>query len=41
MGDNMRMISEPEAVVIHRLDVMDPETLEKGDTFVVVDVGGK
>jgi hypothetical protein len=31
MGDNVRMIPEPGAAVIHRLDVIDPETLEKGD----------
>lgn len=40
IGDNVPMISEPEVAGIHSLDVMNPDMLEKGDTFVVVDAGG-
>jgi hypothetical protein len=40
MGENIRIISEPESAVIYALDAMDPHGLQVGDTFVLVDAGG-
>ena len=40
MGDNIRIVSEPEAAVIYALDAMDPHNLRVGDTFVLCDAGG-
>lgn len=40
MGENVRIISEPEAAVIYTIDAMSPRTLEVGDTFVLCDAGG-
>ena len=40
MGDEVLIISEPEAAVIYSLDAMDPHGLKTGDCFVVVDAGG-
>ncbi|KAK5056031.1 hypothetical protein LTR84_012582 [Exophiala bonariae] len=40
MGLDIRIISEPEAAVVHALDVMDPHNLNVGDTFVLCDAGG-
>jgi molecular chaperone DnaK (HSP70) len=39
-GDDIHMITEPEAAVTFALDAMDPGTLNVGDTFVLVDGGG-
>ncbi|KAI0380714.1 hypothetical protein F5Y04DRAFT_289384 [Hypomontagnella monticulosa] len=40
MGDDIRIISEPEAAGIYALDKMRAIGLEVGDTFVVCDAGG-
>ena len=40
LGENVRMITEPEAAAIHALDMMDPHGLQKGDAFLVCDAGG-
>ena len=40
MGENVRIISEPEAAVVYTLDSMDPHNLKAGDTFVLCDAGG-
>ena len=40
MGDNVMIISEPEAAAIHALDMMDPHGLELRESFVVCDAGG-
>lgn len=40
MGQNVRIISEPEAAVIYTLDAMSPHSLKVGDTFVLCDAGG-
>ena len=40
MGENVRIISEPEAAVVYALDAMDPHNLKAGDTFVLCDAGG-
>jgi molecular chaperone DnaK (HSP70) len=40
MGNDIRIISEPEAAVVHALDIMDPHNLKVGDTFVLCDAGG-
>lgn len=40
MGTDIRIISEPEAAVVHALDIMDPHNLKVEDTFVLCDAGG-
>lgn len=40
MGEDIQMISEPEAAVIYALDTMDPHNLKVGDQFVLTDAGG-
>lgn len=42
MGNNIHMISEPEAAAIYALKSMDQETkiLAEGDNFIVCDAGG-
>ena len=40
LGDDVKMISEPEAAAIHSLDMMHPHGLQNGDTFVICDAGG-
>ncbi|OAP59951.1 hypothetical protein AYL99_04953 [Fonsecaea erecta] len=40
MGQDIRIVSEPEAAVIYALDAMDPYTLQVGDNFVLCDAGG-
>ncbi|THW57027.1 actin-like ATPase domain-containing protein [Aureobasidium pullulans] len=42
MGDNLHMISEPEAAAIYALKSMEKETkiLHAGDNFIVCDAGG-
>lgn len=40
MGNDVRIISEPEAAVVHALDAMDPHNLVVGDKFVLCDAGG-
>lgn len=40
MGDQLRIISEPEAAVIYTLDIMDPHGLKVSDNFVLCDAGG-
>ncbi|KAK5467274.1 hypothetical protein LTS15_000246 [Exophiala xenobiotica] len=40
MGEDIRVISEPEAAVVHALDALDPHNLIPGDTFVLCDAGG-
>jgi Hsp70 protein len=40
MGNDLQIVSEPEAAVIYTLDVMNPARLHVGDTFVVCDAGG-
>lgn len=39
-GENIHMISEPEAAVTWALGILEPGTLNEGDTFVLVDAGG-
>ena len=36
----LHIISEPEAAAVYALDVLDPHTIEVGDTFVLCDAGG-
>ena len=36
----LHIISEPEAAAIYALDVLDPHTIQVGDTFVLCDAGG-
>ena len=36
----LHVISEPEAAAVYALDVLDPHTIEVGDTFVLCDAGG-
>jgi molecular chaperone DnaK (HSP70) len=38
-GANIHLVTEREAAVTYALDAMDPGTLTKGDTFVLVDGG--
>ena len=40
MGDNVMIITEPEAAAIHALDMMDPHGLQVGQAFIVADCGG-
>ena len=40
MGNDIRIVTEPEAAVVHALDIMDLHNLEVGDTFVLCDAGG-
>ena len=40
MGQNIRMISEPEAAAIYALDAMDPGDFKVGDRFALCDAGG-
>jgi molecular chaperone DnaK (HSP70) len=40
MGENVKIITEPEAAAIHALDMMDPHGLEIGQAFIVCDCGG-
>ncbi|KIW19845.1 hypothetical protein PV08_00420 [Exophiala spinifera] len=40
MGDEVRIISEPDAAIIYAIDTMDPHKFQVGDTFVVCDAGG-
>ncbi len=37
MGDNVMIITEPEAAAIHALDMMDPHGLRIGQGFIVAD----
>ena len=39
-GDNLHMITEPEAAAIYALDNIAPMELKEGDTFVLCDAGG-
>ena len=39
-GQELHMISEPEAAALYALDAMDPHNLHIGDTFVLCDAGG-
>lgn len=40
MGEEIRIISEPEAAVVYALDAMDPLDFRPGDTFILSDAGG-
>ena len=40
LGDDVKMISEPEAAAIHSLDMLHPHGLQIGENFVVCDAGG-
>ncbi|RMY77204.1 hypothetical protein D0862_13600 [Hortaea werneckii] len=40
MGDNITMISEPEAAAVYALQAIQPNSLRIGQNFVVVDAGG-
>lgn len=40
MGQNLRLISEPEAAAVHALTSMQNSNLSVGDVFVVCDAGG-
>jgi actin-like ATPase involved in cell morphogenesis len=40
MGDDIRMISEPEAAAVYTLQAIQPNHLKKGDNFIVCDAGG-
>ena len=40
MGDNVKIITEPEAAAIHALQMMDPHGLEVGQAFILCDCGG-
>lgn len=40
MGQEVQIISEPQAAVIYTLDAQDPLMLDVGHRFVVVDAGG-
>ena len=40
MGENIRMISEPEAAAVYTLQAIQPNHLKEGDNFVVCDAGG-
>jgi hypothetical protein len=40
MGDDIRIVTEPEAAILYSLDAMDPHGFKVGDTFVLCDAGG-
>ncbi|KAK3615377.1 hypothetical protein LTR56_026625 [Elasticomyces elasticus] len=40
MGDEIRMISEPEAAAVYTLQAIQPNHLKVGHNFVVIDAGG-
>ncbi|KAK5674708.1 hypothetical protein LTR17_027796 [Elasticomyces elasticus] len=40
MGDDIRMISEPEAAAVYTLQAIQPNHLKVGHSFVVIDAGG-
>jgi hypothetical protein len=40
MGQDIGIVSEPEAAVIYALDSLDPHSLEVGDHFILCDAGG-
>ena len=40
LGHGLHIISEPEAAAVYALDVLDPHSIEIGDTFVLCDAGG-
>lgn len=40
MGNNIRMISEPEAAAVYTLQAIRPNHLKVGDNFIVCDAGG-
>ena len=40
LGSDIRIVSEPEAAVVHAFDAMDPHDFRRGDTFVLCDAGG-
>lgn len=40
LGSALHIISEPEAAAMYALDVMDPHSVQVGNTFVLVDAGG-
>ena len=39
-GENLQIVSEPEAAATYALDAMDPHSVKVGDTFVLCDAGG-
>ena len=39
-GDDLQIISEPEAAATFALDALDPHSIKVGDTFVICDAGG-
>lgn len=40
MGDEIQIVSEPEAAVIYALDSIDPHNLRVGENFILCDAGG-
>lgn len=40
MGDNLRLISEPEAAAVYTMKAIQPNVLRGGDNFVICDAGG-
>ena len=39
-GDDLQIVSEPEAAAVYALDAMDPHNIKVGETFVLCDAGG-
>ena len=40
MGDNVKIISEPEAAMVHAIETLPEEDFEEGACFTLCDAGG-